>query len=284
MSAQPQEVTEAEAREFLIALRDAPATMPRVRDIAAWLLGYLQGAESAPASYRREVTAGEPAESTHRSAPAGPDPWKAVPVAKRRQARKCGATRSTDGMPCEGWAVRGATVCQAHGGSAPQVKAKAAGNIAEQKAMRAVATFGLRRDISATDALIEEVQWTAGHVEWLREQVQALETEALTWGVTEESEKNATEFAGTDITRSAAVNAWVKLYQDERKHLIDVCRETIKAGVEERRVKLAERQGALLNEVIRRIFARLNLSPEQQALLPVVVPDELRRAAVAALN
>ena len=102
------------------------------------------------------------------------------------------------------------------------------------------------------------------------------------WGVTEEAEKNATEFAGTDTTRAAAMNMWLDLYHKERCYLLDVTKTVIAAGVEERRVKLAEAQGSLLNDVIRRILARLSLSAEQSALLPLVVPEELRRAAAMA--
>ena len=42
---------------------------------------------------------------------------------------KCKAHRQ-DGQPCQAWAIRGATVCRVHGGSAPQVKRKAAENMA----------------------------------------------------------------------------------------------------------------------------------------------------------
>lgn len=165
---------------------------------------------------------------------------------------------------------------------------KAAPVIAAAKAMQAaeaaVATYGLRRDINATDALLEEVQWTAGHVMWLRGQVSALESGDLVWGVTEEAEKNATEFAGTDVTRSAAVNMWLEIYYRERRHLVDVCKAAISAGLEERRVKLAEAQGQIVADVIRRILGRLDLSDSQSRLVPMVVPEELRRAAAGALN
>lgn len=151
-----------------------------------------------------------------------------------------------------------------------------------ERARQLVVTYGLPRDIAPTDALLEEVRYSAGHVAWLREQVAALEAEALVWGVTEEAEKNATEFAGTDTTRAAAMNTWLDLYHRERRYLLDVTKAVIAAGVEERRVKLAEAQGSLLNDVIRRILARLSLSPEQSAMLPLVVPEELRRAAAMA--
>lgn len=180
---------------------------------------------------------------------------------------------------CHGSAVADEDHCRMHLGK------KAADVISEAEARKAVATYGLRRDIAATDALLEEVQWTAGHVAWLREKVAEIKAADLVWGMTEQAEKNATEFDGTDTTYAAKPNVWLQLYMAERKHLLDVTKAAISVGIEERRVKLAEAQGALLNEVLRRIFARLNLSPEQSALLPLVVPEELRRAAsMAGMN
>ena len=165
---------------------------------------------------------------------------------------------------------------------------EAAPVIAEAKAMesarKAVVTFGLPRDISAIDALMEEVRWTAGHVAWLREQVQALEAEALTWGIREQSEKNATEFAGTDTTYAAMPNIWLELYYRERKHLVEVTKAAIAAGIEERRVRLEEAKGQLVAEIIRRITGRLGLSAEQSAILPQIASEELRRAASALMN
>lgn len=42
---------------------------------------------------------------------------------------KCSAHR-TNGDPCSAWAIKGSNVCRTHGGSAPQVKRKAAERIA----------------------------------------------------------------------------------------------------------------------------------------------------------
>lgn len=209
--------------------------------------------------------------------PAGPAHGRWCDKHKRWE---CISPRSRGRGTCHGSAVANLDQCRMHlGKKAPPVVAEAK---ALEAVRRAVVTYGLPRDIDPADALLEEVHCTAGHVAWLREQVQALDPEALVWGVTEQVEKSATEFPGTDVTYSAAVNAWLEQYRWERKHLIDVTKAAISAGIEERRVKLAEQQGALLNGVIRRILARLSLSPEQSALLPVVVPEELRRAAVMA--
>jgi hypothetical protein len=199
---------------------------------------------------------------------------------------KCGARKRQGDGYCKrpaGWGTShaGEGCCKLHGGATASHREAAS----EALAREAVITYGLPRDISPTDALLEEVRYAAGHVAWLREQVATLERESLVWGVTEETEKNATEFAGTDTTRAAAMNMWLELYHKERRYLLDVTKAAISAGVEERRVKLAEAAGAELNGILRRIFARLALSPQQSALLPLVVPEEIRRAmAMASAN
>lgn len=198
---------------------------------------------------------------------------------EEHQRREC-VSPCKRGAPCHSdKMVTGSDKCRMHLGK------KARDVIAEEAARAAVVTYGLPRDISPTDALLEEVRYTAGHVAWLRERVAELEQHELVWGVTERVEKHATEFGGTDTTEAAKPNVWLELYMRERKHLVEVTKAAISVGIEERRVRLAEAQGALLNEVLRRIFARLTLSREQSALLPVVVPEELRRAAsMAAAN
>lgn len=195
---------------------------------------------------------------------------------------KCGGT-NRQGKPCgnpRGYKTDhpGAGNCHFHGGSSPNGRIHAM----EEAARKAVVTYGLPRDISPTDALLEEVRYTAGHVAWLRERVAELEQDDLIWGVTEEVDHQASEFPGLNTTSAAKPNMWLVLYREERKHLVDVTKAAISVGIEERRVKLAEAQGALLNGVIRRILDRLDLTAEQRVLLPVVVPEELRRAAAMA--
>lgn len=198
---------------------------------------------------------------------------------------KCTAKSKQTGRRCKRDPAIGLDKCATHCGLSKAERDEVARRfLAEQKARKAVVTFGLPRDISAIDALMEEVRWTAGHVAWLREQVQALEAEALTWGVREQSERNATEFAGTDTTYAAMPNIWLELYYRERKHLVEVTKAAIAAGIEERRVRLEEAKGQLVAEIIRRITGRLGLSAEQAAILPQIASEELRRAASALLN
>lgn len=192
---------------------------------------------------------------------------------------RCDGHAKSTGRQCAAWPIKGGRVCIKHGGKAGQVRTAAERRIKQAKALKAVAAFGLPREIDPREALLEEVYRTAGAVDWLQRQVQALQDEQVVWGVTEEVTKDSGEFPGVDVTRAAEVNVWVKLWQAERAHLVRVAKEAIAAGIEERKVRLAEQQGALLADVIRRILGDLDLTPAQQARVPEVVPRHLRAVA-----
>lgn len=178
------------------------------------------------------------------------------------------------------YAMTGQTICGIHGGKNPRNLEAAAKRMAAERAERMVKTYGLKVETTATDALLEEVKWTAGHVAWLRERVQEIEQYSnnsdsenpLVWGVTKK--KVGGEDRGT--TEEAVPNIWITLYQKERTHLVRVCAEAIRAGIEERRVKLAESQGEQVAQAIRGILTDLHLTPEQLALVPDIVPKHLR--------
>lgn len=191
---------------------------------------------------------------------------------------KCSGKRS-NGERCTKWPMKGQRVCNTHGGSSPQAKAAAGRRIQTAMAQAAVTTFGLPREIDPRDALLEEVYRSAGAVDWLQQQVRALEAEQVVWGKAEQVEKQAGEFPGVDTTYRAAANVWVELLSRERKHLVDVCKAAIAAGLEERRVRLAEQQGAMLAGVIKAILGDLDLTAEQQARVGEVVPRHLRAVA-----
>jgi hypothetical protein len=194
----------------------------------------------------------------------------------------CGA-KNKKAEPCGLSPVPGATRCGRHGGKAPQVKAAAERRLAEKDAkeqmVKAVRTLGLPVDVDPGKALLDEIHWTAGHVAWLREKVQELEADDLVWGKTQHDDGVGPQGVVDVTTEKAAPSVWYELYMKEREHLAKVCALALRAGIEERKVKLAESQGALVADVIRRILAALGLTPEQQALVPQIVPEQLRLLA-----
>ncbi|HEY6793394.1 MAG TPA: hypothetical protein VI248_01785 [Kineosporiaceae bacterium] len=143
-------------------------------------------------------------------------------------------------------------------------------------------TFGRPVEIDPADALLQEVHRTAGHVAWLAEQVRALDSQALTRGTRSVQVSEKTGFqAGITTTKEAGpqVDLWLELYFRERQHLVKVCAAALAAGVEERRVRLAEQQGGLLASVIRAVLDDLQLSEVQRAMVAEVVPRHLRAVA-----
>lgn len=204
---------------------------------------------------------------------------------RKNGSRRCwGRSKRSAGKQCPNPAMNGQNVCRSHGGNAPQALRAAERRVTEEKARTLVATYGLKIETTPTEALLDEVQWTAGHVHWLRERVQEIEAgaepgseNALIWGITKK--KSGGDDHG--VTEEAVPNVFLKLYQQERTHLAKICSDAIRAGIEERRVQLAEREGALVAQVIRAILAELQLTPEQLALVPDIVPRHLRALASA---
>jgi hypothetical protein len=180
-----------------------------------------------------------------------------------------GRKRDGSGGTCTrpaGWGTPapGTGRCKLHGGNTPSHRQAGERAIAEA----AVGTFGLPREVDPRDALLEEVYRTAGAVDWLWTQVRELDPQAVVWGVAERTD---------DVEKQkAAPSIWYELWAKERRHLTEVCRVALQSGVEERKVRLAEAQGALLAGVIQAILGDLDLTAEQQRLVPSVVPRHLR--------
>lgn len=193
-----------------------------------------------------------------------------------RGGPKCGGSTRSGGICTQaaGWGTPhpGRGKCKLHGGSTRNHVASAERAIAAQ----AVVTYGLSREIDPRDALLEEVHRTAGAVAYLAEQVRGLEPTDLVWGMTEESDQQATEFPGTNVKREAKPNIWLVLYQAERKHLVDVCKTAIAAGIEERRVRLAESMGGQIAAMIRRVFELVDISAEQWLRVPEAITQAVR--------
>lgn len=190
---------------------------------------------------------------------------------------KCQAKKSS-GEQCRNWAVKGATVCRNHGGSAPQVKAAAARRRQQEAAQRAATLFGAPKDVDPAQALLDLVHWTAGEVEYWRTRVRTLaeqDEDALTWGVTRD--KSGGQDYGT--TSEAKPNVAYAMLYAAQDRLAQYATAALKAGVAERQVALAEQQGSLVAGAVRAILDALGLSPEQWARVPDVVPAQLRLLA-----
>lgn len=150
--------------------------------------------------------------------------------------------------------------CIHHGGKTP------AGTKAAVKLMHASGSFGgTELDVDPIEALLGEVRRTAGHVAWLQERISL-------WTMEPNEDMPAKQ------------SVWLQVYQYERMHLARVAKIAIDAGVAQRQVALAESQGQLLAQAVNQILTGLQLTNDQKALVPDIVPQVLRAIATRQEN
>lgn len=177
------------------------------------------------------------------------------------EGRRLCRSKTRSGDPCGNPPVKGALVCRMHGAGAPQVKRAAARRVAAETALKAAERHAVPVEVDPGVALLQAVHRAAGRVHWLRAQLE------------DEPPKDVAEWG----SRASAL--WSLLGSEENR-LAFLCTAALKAGVEERQVRLAEDQGETLVTVIRGILADLRLTGEQLELVPEVVPRWLRSVAV----
>lgn len=131
----------------------------------------------------------------------------------------------------------------------------------EVAAKRALAVLDLDMDANPLDELLTEVSRSAAAVRWLSDKVNELDDREVTHGITRTVQKAD---GSREVTAAAAVNVWVKMWQEERDRLARVCKMTLDAGVDERRVRLAESHGRLIVDVIKATFVELQIEQTQE--------------------
>lgn len=204
-------------------------------------------------------------------------------------SEKCTATART-GNQCGNWAVKGASVCRMHGGSAPQVrqaaKARAASIDAHHAAERMVARAGV--GVDPIEHLLESLHRAAALVEVWGAMVAGLDARAEAYadahgtirgeiGYREASSESPDELEVVSrdalivLNRSGMgqVHPFVQEYTQALERRARFAKLCIDAGVAERQVRIAEQQGALLAQVIRGILTDLGVQdrPEVPAIV-----------------
>lgn len=128
--------------------------------------------------------------------------------------------------------------------------------------------------IDPGELLLDEVARCAVVVRWLEEKIGTLSEQQLFF---EGSEIKTTEDKqGTDsysLTKSelrSDISRYWKLLADERKLLTRACEAALRSNIEERRVRLAERQVASLEGAVTAALLDLGLDPHSERVRTVV--------------
>ena len=214
-------------------------------------------------------------------------------MARRHERRKCSA-RTTKGNPCKRWAIRGGTVCATHGGRSPQVKRKAKERLEEERVRRKIGQALAAENVPFEDpleGLMTEVARSGMAVRAYEELVRDLEAQPVVRildidrDVSDELEDMTTVptlvpggIIGPNHLGDLGAHPFVVLWSREREWHAKVCKMALEAGVAERQVRLAERQGELLAQTIEALLAdpALELTHAQRSIGRQVAARHLR--------
>lgn len=239
----------------------APAAKPKAKHNRTTKNSW-QNQKDRPQVARRRGSQYLNPKSPHFSAKASQEAYSNHPKGANGQLI-CGA-RIPTGRRCQrgagaGTEHKGYGICSLHGGNTPQLTTVAARYMGADviEKMTTAYGYGAPLELSPQEALLQEVRRTGGHVAWLAEQIGF-------WDM------DTTQF----ITPIRA--QWIELYHKEREMLTKVAKAAVDAGVEERKVRLAEQQGAMMLQAFNAVFDALGLSVAQRRLVPQVVPQILR--------
>lgn len=211
---------------------------------------------------------------------------------------RCSAHINGTDTPCRAYPMPGLEVCRFHGGGTKMARAAGRRRVRQAELTKLATEFATLEDTTPTEALLREVQRSAGLVSYYSERVQELEQrdrDLLTVGLEVREHGIAATGEEVDVTTTSHdYNIWMRLFNEERDRLVRMSSAALRAGIEERRVRLAEQQGSIVAEAIRNILSALldRVLPhvggqEREAVeeawrtaVPVVVPAELRALEV----
>ncbi|GGH93820.1 hypothetical protein ACFFGR_09300 [Arthrobacter liuii] len=187
---------------------------------------------------------------------------------------KCGkehpwcSAHTRAGEPCMHTRIDpGATVCYRHGGAAERTKRAAqerenrriVAELYEADPQAVIAAYGVEGVADPLETLSRLAASAEHTMEALGQRVNALSE------IRYENDKGGEQIRGE-----------VKLYMAAMAQTGKFLEILIKSGFEERKLKLDEQTAQLFVTAMQRVLGRLDLTPEQTALVGVVVPETLR--------
>lgn len=205
---------------------------------------------------------------------------------------KCKA-HNRKGGPCGGNRLAGQDVCYFHGGSSPQALAAANKRVAIAEVSAELARVGQPVLTDPGQALLDLVAEAAGNVAFYRHLVQGLEQRFIDLGPAvhveaddsgDEDGGGVTYQVGAGIagrknldTLEALRHVYLAMYDDERDRLARYAALALKAGIEERRVQVAEAQAERLFGAVATALASAQLTVEQQEAFRRALAEQLRQ-------
>lgn len=196
---------------------------------------------------------------------------------------KCWATKKRTGTQCGNWPALGTRVCRMHGAANKQSKAKHKRTQEAARLERAAARLGTPVDgQDPSQVLLDQVANKAAEVEWLKRQIDLIQTDQELWWSTKRTLEKSTPMG--DVSEEVKESGQHVIYQVLHKaqdQLVKYASETLKAGVEERQVQAAERTGEQFERVLMAVLAAIDATPDQLRTAATEVPRILKDVSAA---
>ena len=184
--------------------------------------------------------------------------------------RRCKRVRVVDGKEqrCKKQALYGLEVCERHGGRFPnsqKMSEKARTLTSMQRFVRPY-----EGDLDPVRAFEMEFRRCLGRIAWYDEQLAALKSEEdLIWGRTKY--ESAGGFEGSpNVVYEARINLLEEMQRWERKHLLDMEKVWIGAGLEARKLDLMRSYVDRTFELTERALVALGLDPKDRRVREVM--------------
>lgn len=172
----------------------------------------------------------------------------------------CGA-QTREHTPCQrpaGWGTQhhGVGRCKLHGGSEPHAQV----NGLVLLARREQGVMGQPLSIEPQDAILECIRIAAGEVAYASERIAALGESDAVGPVRHTLVRKDGEATVQEARQGPpAVHIWITVRRQAMDRLVGYSFAALKAGIEERRVRVAEQQGMLLAQALQGILSELGV-------------------------
>jgi hypothetical protein len=181
--------------------------------------------------------------------------------AKTKHGGKCGRPA--------GWGTGhgGVGRCKFHLGTSPSHELSGVVELAR----REMAVMGQPLNIEPHEAILQCIRIAAGEVRYCSDQIAELTVEQAAGPVETSVEKSGDSYSSEERKGPPALNIWILARRDAMDRLVTYAATALKAGVEERKVKVAERAGEMMADLIRGVLTDLGIPLEDPKTREIVV-------------
>lgn len=166
-------------------------------------------------------------------------------------------------------------LCKAHGGTSPALLEATKKRRAFAAIRNELDSLGGTIEVDPAEAMITCVRESAWNVAFLRKLVEPLKGGGEGPVVFEDDGEPRIDHEGLTQVTSTSMridpHILVKMYNEERDRLMRYSKLCADAGVEERKVRIAEAQGEWLVNTIDRVLDHLQLTEDQRIQLPAIM-------------